>query len=231
MDGTTAPGRRFAGRSRYHGNRPEGLSVSNNIEQATKPTSTEPLAFCGVDFADSVLLESAFPGVLDDSRTSEVCVTSEVFGRSRTSAACFTRAGCAGAELAGSADPERSCRAINLTSVATFTAKVFVRSVDVARADWQIPFVTSVVNTYAQAKRVSCSRRARPIRQVEAAANTSFASRFSNEYTRLGNLSVDLARCYDPGFPTRGQHVPTNALDSAREDRVWQVSVRPPPNS
>jgi hypothetical protein len=114
---------------------------------------------------------------------------------------CFTRAGCAGAELAGSADPERSCRAINLTSVATFTAKVFVRSVDVARADWQIPFVTSVVNTYAQAKRVSCSRRARPIRQVEAAANTSFAGRLSNEYTRLGNLSVDLARCYDPGFP------------------------------
>ncbi|MBE0558319.1 MAG: hypothetical protein IH628_13890 [Proteobacteria bacterium] len=42
-----------------------------------------------------------------------------------------TCARCAGAELPGPADPERSWRAINLMSVATFAAKVFVRSVDV----------------------------------------------------------------------------------------------------
>jgi hypothetical protein len=40
---------------------------------------------------------------------------------------CFTCALCAEAELPGPADPERSWRAINLTSIAKFAAKVFVR--------------------------------------------------------------------------------------------------------
>jgi hypothetical protein len=44
---------------------------------------------------------------------------------------CATQGSCVGVELAAPADSERSCRAINLTSVVTFAAKVFTRSVDV----------------------------------------------------------------------------------------------------
>jgi len=42
--------------------------------------------------------------------------------------------------LPAPAGPERSCRAINLTSAATFAAKVFVRSVDHAAARKQDEF-------------------------------------------------------------------------------------------
>jgi hypothetical protein len=63
---------------------------------------------------------------------------------------CVTQSSCDGVELPGSTDSERSRRAINLMSVAKFDTKVFVRSVDVSRADWQILFVTSGVNTDAR---------------------------------------------------------------------------------
>jgi hypothetical protein len=39
--------------------------------------------------------------------------------------------------------PERSCRAITLMTMVAFVTTVFVHQVDVTRADWQIPFVTS----------------------------------------------------------------------------------------
>jgi len=42
---------------------------------------------------------------------------------------CFTGCSCAEAELPELAGPDRPWRAINLTSIATFAAKVFVRSV------------------------------------------------------------------------------------------------------
>jgi hypothetical protein len=45
---------------------------------------------------------------------------------------CATQCSCAGAELPGPTDSERSCCAINLTSIETIVAKIFVRSDDVA---------------------------------------------------------------------------------------------------
>ena len=54
--------------------------------------------------------------------------------------ASATESSCTGAELPGPAAPERSRCAINLTSLATFPAKVFVRSVDHTAARKQDAF-------------------------------------------------------------------------------------------